>query len=238
MKYYLEILSALFFGFVLLAIAYVGGLSAQNRVFPLEKGTKIIYDVSFGALLKGKSTMLYHGMEQLGASQVHSITYTIRFTGGIYSSSAKVYVGEDLFPIRIETEITRSGRKSKGLQEFFPERKMAIFAQVIGDKKEVDTLTGIFPLQDITTLPFYLMTVSINPADTLRMSLPQGEYMFVSKGKEMIELRENESYRTTAIESVPPDIKVWLNTESRIPLKIHLKKSKILMFWKKTEKEM
>jgi hypothetical protein len=236
MRCSLKLFGAFFVGFVFLGIAYAWGLSAPSNAFPVEKGTKIVYDVSFGALLKGKSTMLYHGMVQLGASRVHSITYTTRFTGGIYSSTAKVYVGEDLFPIRIETEITRSGRKSKGLQEFFPERKMAIFTQVIDNNTKMDTLLREFPLQDITTLPFYLMSRSLKPSDTLEISLPQGEYRFVSEGEEIVELRESDNVRATVIESVPPDIKIWMDSNNRIPIKIHLRNSKILMIWEKTEK--
>jgi hypothetical protein len=173
--------------------------------------------------------------------KVHSIfyiTYDTKFIGNIYNLHADIYTNEDFFPLLIETQITRTGNKSKGKELFFPDRNMAIFSQIIEGVEEVDTLWGEHSLQDITTLPFFFSGQSNGVGNTLDVSLPQGEYKLTYVDTEIIEYGEGHDYRyyhTYRIESEPKGFTLWLHKNSNVPVKVHIESQKIKMILSKRE---
>jgi hypothetical protein len=163
---------------------------------------------------------------------IYFITYETRFIGNIYSLHADIYTNEEFFPLLIETKITRSGNKSKGKELFFPDRKMAVFSQTIGETEEVDTLRREHPLQDITTLPIYLSQLNKSVGSTLDVSLAQGELTLTYVDTEIIEYGEGHDYRyydTYRIESEPKGFRLWLATKNKVPVKVHIDNQKIKM---------
>lgn len=176
-------------------------------------------------------------------TDIFFITYDTEFFGNLYSLYANIYTRDDFYPLLIETEIKRTGKLSKGLEQFFPDDKMAIFSQVIEGKKEVDTLRRNHPLQDVTTLPFYFKDKNIHIGKLFALSLPQGEYTLKCTKSEDLEFGEGFNYRyykTNYIESNPEGFYVWLNKKNNIPIKVIIDSQKIKMVLKeeKTDKSI
>lgn len=175
--------------------------------------------------------------------KVHNIffiTYDTEFIGNIYNLHADIYTNADFFPLLIETKITRTGSKSQGEELFFPERNMAIFSQLIGGVREVDTIIREHPLQDVTTLPFYFSGLNNGVGDTLEVSLAQGEFTLSYTDTEIVEYGEGHDYRyydTYRIESDPEGFKLWLGIKSKVPIKVHMESQKIKMMLSKREFE-
>jgi|GEM_PF-3903966 len=170
---------------------------------------------------------------------VYYITYETHFVGNIYSVNADIYATDNFLPLLIETKINRTGKTSHGKELFFPDRRMAIFSQSIDNKQEVDTIFREHPLQDITTLPFYLMNVDFDKMDTMKISLAQGEIKLYKVGKEEVIIGE-DNYSTDLIESVDKELKVWLNRKDKLPIKVVIEEQKIKMYLKgeKTDKSI
>jgi hypothetical protein len=166
------------------------------------------------------------------------ITYDTKFIGNIYNLHADIYADEQFFPLLIETQIMRTGNQSRGKELFFPDRNMAIFSQIIGEKQEIDTLLREHPLQDATTLPFYFSCMENQVGDTLYVSLAQGEYSLSYVDTEIIEYGEGHDFRyyhTYRIESEPEGFKLWIGEKIKIPIQVHLESQKIKMILSKRE---
>ncbi len=203
-------------------------LFAQNQKADLKVGETFYYDVTFGSILRGKTVIKYFGKTMYDSTDHIFITYDTRFIGNIYSLHADIYATEDFSPVRIETRIRRPGKLSKGLELFFRDKNMAIFSQVTEGEYEIDTILREHPIQDVTTLPFYLMGVDLEIGSTLDLSLPQGELKLTAVKIEEVVIGE-ENFSTIRIESEPPGIKIWLNRKNKIPIKVYIAQSKIKM---------
>jgi hypothetical protein len=165
-------------------------------------------------------------------TDIYYITYDTEFIGNIYDLHAEIYMREDFYPILIETKIIRTGKTSYGKELFFPNKKKAIFMQTIGGVTESDTLIRNNPLQDITTIPFYLMRKKFSLGTTYNVSLPQGEFEInYSEGNrlEVGEGAEYRSYETYKVESNPEGFTVWLDRKTKVPVKVNMEKQKIKM---------
>lgn len=211
---------------------------AEDRKRELKVGEMLHYDVTYGTFLKGKTVIRFYGKTIYDSTELFHITYDTKFFANIFNSHINIYATEDLFPVRIETEIKRTGKLSKGLELFYRNKNMAIFSQVIEGKEEVDTILREHPIQDITTLPFYLMGINFDLEDTLKVSLPQGELKLTCAKIEEIMIDEDllNTYSTYLIKSEPKGIKIWLNRgKNKLPIKIHIEQSKIKMLLKKIE---
>jgi hypothetical protein len=170
--------------------------------------------------------------------KIFYITYDTKFIGNIYNVHADIYTNADFFPLLIETKISRTGKKSKGKELFFPDRNMAIFSQTIEGVEEIDTLMREHPLQDITTLPFFFSGQSNEVGNMLDVSLAQGEYKLTYVDTEIIEYGEGHDYRyyhTYRIESQPKGFTLWLNKKNNVPVKVHIESQKIKMMLSKRE---
>jgi hypothetical protein len=170
---------------------------------------------------------------------IYYITYETAFIGNIYNLHADIYTKEDFFPLYIETEIQRTGNVSHGKELFFPEQKMAIFSQIIGEENEVDTLRGENKLQDVTTIPFYFMNKNITLGSSFDVSLPQGEFELNAVGTENIEIGEDFEhqvyYNTYKISSEPKGYTLWLTKVEKLPIKVHMDEQKIRMVLKERD---
>lgn len=224
------------FSFTLLILSF--SIFAESRKAELRVGETLHYDITFGPFLKGKTVIRFYGKTIYDSTDLFYMTYDTKFFASIFKSHIDIYATEDFFPVRIETEIKRIGKLSKGLELFYRNKNMAIFSQIIEGKEEVDTILREHPIQDITTLPFYLMGINFNPGDTLQVSLPQGELKLARAKIEEIVIDEDffNTYSTYLIKSEPKGFKVWLNRgKNRLPIKIHIEQSKIKMLLKKVE---
>ncbi len=224
------------FSFTLLILSF--SIFAESRKAELRVGETLHYDITFGPFLKGKTVIRFYGKTIYDSTELFYMTYDTKFFASIFKSHIDIYATEDFFPVRIETEIKRIGKLSKGLELFYRNKNMAIFSQIIEGKEEVDTILREHPIQDITTLPFYLMGINFDPGDTLQVSLPQGELKLARAKIEEIVIDEDffNTYSTYLIKSEPKGFKVWLNRgKNRLPIKIHIEQSKIKMLLKKIE---
>jgi len=167
-------------------------------------------------------------------TNVYYITYETHFVGNIYNVNADIYATDNFLPLLIETKINRTGKTSRGKELFFPDRRMAIFSQSIENKQEADTIFRKHPLQDITTLPFYLMNVDFGEIDTVQISLAQGEIKLYKVGKQEVIIGE-DNYNTDLIESESKELKVWLNRKDKLPIKVVIEEQKIKMHLIKKE---
>lgn len=166
------------------------------------------------------------------------ITYDTHFLGNVYNLHADIYTDSSFFPLLIETQITRTGKKSKGREQFYPCKNMAIFSQIIEGVEEIDTLLREHPLQDVTTLPFYFTNIENEIGDTLEVSLAQGEYRLSYVDSEIVEYGEGHDYRyyhTYRIESEPEGFKLWLSKKSKIPIRVDIKSQNLKMMLAKRE---
>jgi len=167
-------------------------------------------------------------------TNIYFITYNTHFIGNIYNLNASIYATDNFLPLLIETKIDRTGKTSYGRELFFPDRKMAIFSQNVENKQEIDTIFRKYPLQDITTLPFYLMNIDFDGVDTIEVSLAQGELKLHKVGKREVIIGE-ENFNTELVKSRPEELKVWLNRKDRLPIKVEINKQKIKMYFKSKE---
>ncbi len=166
------------------------------------------------------------------------ISYDTHFVGNLYHLHADIFTDSVFTPLLIETQITRTGKKSQGEEQFFPAQNMAIFSQRIEGILETDTIIRQHPLQDVTTLPFYLSNMEHGVGTTLDVSLAQGEYNLSYVDEEIIEYGEGHDYRyyhTYRIESEPEGFKLWLSKNNKIPVKVYIESQKINMILAKRE---
>ena len=211
-------------------------LFSQNQSNQIRVGETLYYDVTFGRFLKGKSIIKFHGKTTYDSKELFYITYDTKFVGNIYNLHADIYANDEFFPVCIKTKIRRPGKLSEGLELFYHDRKMAIFSQIIEGKEEVDTIFRKYPIQDITTLPFYLSRINFVLGDSLKISLPQSELKLRCEKIEEIEVDEENNYSTFLIKSEPKGFKMWLNRgKNRVPIKVYIEQSKIKMLLRKIE---
>ena len=209
-------------------------LFSQNQPNQIKVGETLYYDVTFGSFLKGKSIIKFHGKTIYDSKELFYITYDTEFVGNIYNLHADIYANDEFFPVCIKTKIRRPGKLSEGLELFYHDRKMAIFSQIIEGKEEVDTIFRKYPIQDITTLPFYLSRINFVLGDSLKISLPQSELKLRCEKIEEIVVDEENNYSTFLIKSEPKGFKMWLNRgKKRVPIKVYIEQSRIKMLLRK-----
>ncbi len=191
---------------------------------------KLVYELSSG-MIKGKSISIFEGVarDTLGADSLYTINYETHIS--MYSSKTKVYARiPDFVPVYAFSDYKKMGDIYHGEQYYYPDKNEAkFFAQKEGGKKDSTIVKGKYPIQDITTLPYFVRISDVDIGRMWKVSLIQGDYVLKCVGKV-----PNKKYRNVVksdslwyIRSEDNKIKIYLSCdEDKYPVYIKVKNSR------------
>jgi len=198
------------------------GTSAEH---PFEVGEVLNYDVTYLLGMRGKAHITVVEKTLWEENEVYHITFDIWVGGDYFSNKIDIYASiTDMLPLRITTDTKRGGKVLKGLQIYRPQERSATFSQTSGQKTKVETFTRKGPIQDITTVVYYLRGLDWLEGQKYPISLKQGEYLVRSDGFEQIKVPfGSQKQKALLVKSDPPALKVWFSIdEKRYPLRIEI----------------
>lgn len=224
----IDIIVILFFCVLLVALSMRS--AAQEDVLPdnpyvselpFSKGEAFSYGVKYKGINAGRSTLIFHGEEQLGNRDVYHITFSTRV--GIVTDKEELFADRETFlPVEVHRLFKKFGTFTENIIERYNQKDFRVDIE----KKTRFRLRNISIKKDSPIHNAILLTYLYRAKDAFvkgerhKITLPSAEFEVTFDGIETVKtpLGDFSAYRFS---SSPYNFQFWLGIdEKKLPLKI------------------
>ncbi len=193
----------------------------ESRAFPFKEGEKLIYNVYSAGIMVGKSSLIFHGEEELRGEKVLRVTFSTNLP--LFSDYENIYADNETFlPVKIERKIKRIG----GFSETITERYNQSDFTVNIDKKssfssDNNTIKKNSPIYNAILLTYYCRAhPDIADKGNIKITLPTQDFYIRLSGQENIKVPAGE-YPVDVFSSTPSKFTFYLSKDKdKLPVKI------------------
>lgn len=194
-------------------------LGGQNLPFSREE--KFEYDVKYKGLDIGESTLVFHGLKELGNKKVYYVTFSTNIPS--IRDFEELYGDKDTFlPVEVHRTIKKRIGFNDRIKEIYDQKKFRVdITQKSNLRTKEFAIEKDSPIHNAILLIYYYRTrKAFKENERFKVTLPTVDIEVIYSGKETIKTALGEQTAHT-FTSDPPKFKLWLTAdEKRIPLKI------------------
>jgi len=196
------------------------------QINALKIGDNLSFSVKY-TFLGGHTTCSVDSISIIDSTKVYCINYHTKVSS-VIDVKALLYLDKNnLIPVKILTENKVFNKKSHGKALFYRKEKLARFYEWKNGNVDSIEFTRKEEIQDILTLPFFLMTIAKDSINNKRLGLLQGEFTLHIVGYDTLKMKINEKTQfipAIHLKSDPPIMDAYISNDSfQLPLIVNTK---------------
>ena len=200
-------------------------------VFPLNAlsiGDSLVFNVKY-TFFSGKTICRVDSISEVNGKTVYCINYDTKISSKIKIKALLFLDTTDLVPVKILTQNNTFGKKSHGKAFFYQDGNLAKFYQWKGESLDSNIFRRKEKVQDVLTLPFFLMSVPFDSLEGKEFGLLQGEFKLKVLGADTLKVKINGKKKNLPVihvKSVPDILDAYISNDSlHLPVIVNAKQS-------------
>jgi len=200
-------------------------------VLPLNAislGDSLVFNVKY-TFFRGKTRCRVDSVSEVNGNPVYCINYSTKISSKISIKALLFLDTTDLVPVKILTWNNTFGKKSNGKALFYQKEKLAKFYQWKGESLDSNIFRRKEKVQDVLTLPFFLMSIPFDSLDGKEFGLLQGEFKLKVVGSDTLKVNINgkkHKLPVIHVKSIPDILDAYISNDSlHLPVIVNAKQS-------------